>query len=149
MEIYRLADSITPLNVQARYNVAPTQDVPAARLRPGSDEREIAMLPWGLIPSWAKDMSIGAKMINARAETVHEKPSFRSAFKQRRCLVVADGFYEWQKQPHGPKQPYFITVADFWSASAEWVYTSCSANLLASVTPVRVGLTDPAVGKID
>jgi len=112
VEIYRLVDSIAPLNVQARYNIAPTQDVPVVRHRSDTSDRDLAMLRWGLIPSWAKDMSIGAKMINARAETAHEKPSFRSAFRQRRCLIAADGFYEWQKHPQGPKQPYFITVAN-------------------------------------
>jgi putative SOS response-associated peptidase YedK len=112
VELYRLADGLAPLNVQARYNIAPTQNVPVVRRRTGSEERDSAMLRWGLIPSWAKDMDIGARMINARAETVHEKPSFRRAFQKRRCLIVADGFYEWRKQPRGPKQPYFITAAD-------------------------------------
>ena len=98
------------LNLPPRYNVAPTQDVPAVRLRAGA--RELALLRWGLIPAWAKDPSIGLRMINARAETVAEKPSFRSALAKRRCLIVADGFFEWQKQPKGPKQPYFITTVD-------------------------------------
>jgi putative SOS response-associated peptidase YedK len=69
------------------------------------------MLRWGLIPSWAKDPAMGAKLINARAETVAEKPSFRSAFRHRRCLVVADGFYEWQKQ-EGKKQPFYFRLQD-------------------------------------
>ena len=112
VELYNLADSITPLNVEARYNIAPTQDVPVVRRQTDSEDGELVMFRWGLIPSWAKEISIGAKMINARAETVHEKPSFRSAFRQRRCLIAADGFYEWQKHPQGPKQPYFITVAN-------------------------------------
>jgi putative SOS response-associated peptidase YedK len=111
VELYRLADGLEPLHVPPRYNIAPTQDVPVVRRRADAGERELALLRWGLIHSRAKDMGIGARMINARAETVHEKPAFRSAFRQRRCLVVADGFYEWQKQPRGPKQPYFITVA--------------------------------------
>jgi putative SOS response-associated peptidase YedK len=70
------------------------------------------LLRWGLIPSWAKDPSIGARMINARAETLAEKPAFRSAFRKRRCLVAADGFYEWQKRGVGPKQPYRIARRD-------------------------------------
>ncbi len=110
-ELYRLADSLDPSQVKPRYNIAPTQNVPVLRRRADREERELAVLRWGLIPSWAKDMDMGAPMINARAETVHEKPSFRRAFRQRRCLIVADGFYEWQKQTRGPKQPYFITVA--------------------------------------
>ena len=69
------------------------------------------LLRWGLVPFWAKDVAVGYKMINARAETIDEKPAFRYAFRQRRCLVVADGFYEWAKTPDGLKQPYFITVA--------------------------------------
>ncbi len=67
---------------------------------------------WGLVPAWAKNVSFGVKMINARAETVAERPSFRSAFKRRRCLIPADGFYEWQARGKGPKQPYRITQFD-------------------------------------
>ena len=102
--IKRVFDVPTLFELAPRYNVAPTQDVPVVRLEEG--ERELVMLRWGLIPSWAKDPEIGNRMINARAETVAEKPSFRAAFRHRRCLVVAHGFYEWQKRPHGPKQPY-------------------------------------------
>jgi putative SOS response-associated peptidase YedK len=75
------------------------------------DKRKLEILHWGLIPSWARDPAIGNKMINARAETVPKKPSFRSAFKKRRCLVLADGFYEWQKTDDG-KQPYHIKMQD-------------------------------------
>ncbi len=92
-----------------RYNIAPTQPVMVARMAPGKAERELTYLTWGLIPSWAKDPKIGAKLINARAETLSEKPSFRSAFKRRRCLVIADGFYEWQKQATG-KQPMYFSL---------------------------------------
>jgi putative SOS response-associated peptidase YedK len=88
-----------------RYNVAPTQQVLAIRLQDG--KRQSSFLHWGLIPSWADDPSIGNRMINARAETVADKPSFRSAFKRGRCLVVADGFYEWQKAGKA-KQPFHI-----------------------------------------
>jgi len=79
--------------VEARYNVAPTQDILGV-LEQG-DGREAKFFKWGLVPSWAKDTSVGARMINARAETVGEKPAFRQAFKQRRCIIPADGFYEW------------------------------------------------------
>jgi putative SOS response-associated peptidase YedK len=98
------------LDAKPRYNIAPTQDVAAIR----SDEegaRELTSLRWGLIPFWAKDPSIGNRMINARAETVAEKPSFRAAYRRRRCLVLADGFYEWHKDAAG-KTPYFISLAD-------------------------------------
>ncbi|NJM05556.1 SOS response-associated peptidase [Candidatus Gracilibacteria bacterium] len=103
---FELADvpQLTP-----RYNIAPTQEVPVVRLR--DEQHRLDMMRWGLIPSWAKDRSVGARMINARAETLAEKPSFRTAFRQRRCLVPADGFYEWLTQGKS-KQPYHIHLAD-------------------------------------
>lgn len=91
----------------ARYNIAPSQPVAVVRLAPGTAARELALLRWGLIPSWAKDPKIGVQCINAKAETVAEKPSFRAAFKARRCLVPATGFYEWQMQG-GVKLPMWI-----------------------------------------
>lgn len=105
----------------ARYNVAPTQPVVVVRMQNG--KREAALLRWGLVPSWAKDIEIGNRMINARSETAHEKPSFRHAFRRRRCLIPADGFYEWhQTDTHMAsgdagrgrrvRQPYLITMAD-------------------------------------
>lgn len=94
------------LETEARYNVAPTQQV-VTIMRNGANH--LAMLQWGLIPSWAKDESIGAKMINARAETLAEKPSFKRLLRSRRCLIVADGFYEWKKE-YGGKTPMYITM---------------------------------------
>jgi putative SOS response-associated peptidase YedK len=94
-----------------RYNIAPTQAVPTASVFPSESEPQFRLLRWGLVPSWSKDLSIGTKLINARAETVAEKPSFRSAFKQRRCLILADGFYEW-KRLNGKKQPFYFQVSD-------------------------------------
>ena len=82
-----------PPSLTPSYNIAPTQEVVAV-VEEGEESR-LEMFRWGLVPSWAKDPAIGNKMINARAETVSEKPSLRSAFKKRRCLIVADGFYEW------------------------------------------------------
>jgi putative SOS response-associated peptidase YedK len=79
-------------------------DVPA--------QRQLRVVRWGLVPFWAKDVKIGSRMINARAETVAEKPAFRRAFAQRRCLLPADGYYEWQQQDGGPKQPIYISRAD-------------------------------------
>jgi len=95
--------------VEPRYNIAPTQYIAGIR---NSDEsgRELAMFRWGLIPFWAKDPSIGNRMINARSETVAEKPSFRAAYRRRRCLLLADGFYEWKKEGES-KTPYFISMA--------------------------------------
>lgn len=98
------------LEVQPRYNIAPTQFIAAIR-NDDSGERELTMLRWGLVPFWAKDPSIGNRMINARAETVAEKPSFRTAYRKRRCLVLADGFYEWHTEA-GVKVPYFISLAN-------------------------------------
>jgi putative SOS response-associated peptidase YedK len=90
-----------------RYNIAPSQPIAAIRIDPDTTTRTLVMLRWGLIPSWAKDPKIGFQCINAKAETVAEKPSFRSAFKKRRCLVVTTGFYEWQG--HGTrKQPMWV-----------------------------------------
>ena len=83
--------------LQPTYNVAPTQNVLAVLNEEKTLQRQFKKLRWGLIPSWAKDCSIGARLINARSETVAEKPAFRSAYKHRRCLVVADGFFEWKK----------------------------------------------------
>ncbi len=98
-----------PTSLTPSYNIAPTQEVVAVVEE--DDKRKLEMFHWGLIPSWAKDPAIGNKMINARAETVSEKPSFRSAFKKRRCLILADGFYEWQKTDSG-KQPFYIHMQD-------------------------------------
>ena len=99
-----------PAPLPPRYNIAPTQPVLAVRLAQ-TGKREAALFHWGLIPSWSKDISIGARMINARAETVPEKPSFRTAFKRRRCLIPASGFYEWQKL-NGRKQAMYIHPQD-------------------------------------
>jgi putative SOS response-associated peptidase YedK len=98
-----------PSDLYPKYNVAPTQEVAAVLAE--DEKRKLQMVRWGLIPSWADDPSIGNKMINARAETVCEKPSFRIPFKHRRCLSLTDGFYEWQHTPEG-KQPYYIHMKD-------------------------------------
>ena len=98
-------------DLSPRYNIAPTQSAPAILLTPELAQRVFRPLRWGLIPGWAKDPTIGNRMINARAETAAEKPAFRSAFRQRRCLVVSDGFYEWKKGP-GRKQPFYIRMRD-------------------------------------
>lgn len=98
------------VEIEKRYNIAPTQYVAAIR-EDQAGTRELAMLRWGLVPSWAKDPAIGNRMINARAETVAEKPSYRSAYKHRRCAILANGFYEWRKEGNG-KTPWFITTED-------------------------------------
>ncbi|MBP9591052.1 MAG: SOS response-associated peptidase [Steroidobacteraceae bacterium] len=95
--------------VEPRYNIAPTQFIAAVREREDR-RRGLGLLYWGLVPSWSKDRAIGARMINARGETLREKPSFRSAYRRRRCLVLADGYYEWQRSG-AVKQPFFISLA--------------------------------------
>jgi len=100
--------SATP-DVEPRYNIAPTQYIAAVR-DAGDDGRELVMLRWGLVPFWAKDASIGNRMINARAETVADKPAYRAAYRRRRCLVLSDGFYEWHLEGSG-KTPYYLSLA--------------------------------------
>ena len=95
-----------------RYNISPSQPIAVVRISPGAERRrELVPLRWGLVPSWAKDPSIGSRMINARAETVPEKPAFRGAWKSRRCLIPANGFYEWQRR-NGRKQPWYVRMRD-------------------------------------
>jgi len=96
-------------NLPPRYNIAPTQQAPVVRAAP--EARELALLRWGLVPSWSQGPDSKFSMINARAETVESKPAYRAAFRQRRCLVPADGFYEWRAEA-GRKQPYFIRVKE-------------------------------------
>ncbi len=96
-------------DIPPSYNIAPTQMVAAVRSR--EQEPQFAWLKWGLLPFWARDARIGSRMINARCETIHEKPAFRAAFKKRRCLILADGFYEWKKTDEG-KQPVYIHLRD-------------------------------------
>ena len=98
--------TVPPL-LTPRYNIAPSQPVATIRIEPDTTTRQLVLLRWGLIPSWAKDPKIGHQCINAKAETVAEKPSFHAAFKARRCLVIATGFYEWQIQGKA-KQPMWI-----------------------------------------
>ena len=108
MKAFRLAEAP---DLMPRYNVAPTQQVAAIRLNPETGTRQLSMFRWGLVPSWADDPKIGYGMINARAESVAMKPAYRSAFKKGRCLVIADGFYEWKKAG-AKKQPYLIQLRD-------------------------------------
>ncbi len=100
-----------PASLAPRYNIAPTQPVAVV---PNDGQRRVDFFLWGLIPAWAKDPRIGNRLINARAETAAQKPSFRAPFRRRRCLILADGFYEWQRAPggKGPKQPYRILLRD-------------------------------------
>ena len=112
--IKELAEALEAASVKiaedrARYNIAPTQAVVVAR-DTDDDERELVHLKWGLVPAWAKDpAAVGARLINARSETVTEKPSFREAFRRRRCLIPTSGFYEWKREG-ARKQPYFFRM---------------------------------------
>ena len=109
-------DFAMPMNLSPRYNISPTQDVAVIANTPTDTEidpemGQVAFFHWGLIPSWAKDPKIGNRMINARSETLSEKPSFRSAYKRRRCLILADGYYEWKQVPGDRrKQPVYIRL---------------------------------------
>lgn len=139
-----------------RWNIAPTQDVPVVRERePG--QREVALLRWGLVPSWAADPAIGQRMINARAETLAERPAYRSAFRHRRCVVLASGWYEWQKTAAG-KQPFFIHRGDgeplgFAGLWEQWLDRSSGESLgsctivTTAAPPALAGIHDrmPAV----
>ena len=106
-----LAIAEVPPDWRPRYNAAPTQPIGAVA---DMTTRKMEWMRWGLIPFWAKDMSVGVKMINARAETLQEKPSFRQAFQKRRCIIPADGFFEWQKSrdKKTPSVPYYLTMKD-------------------------------------
>lgn len=97
-----------PVDLPPRYNIAPSQPVAVI---PNTGDNTLSMYKWGLIPSWSKDPAIGDRMINARAESLAEKPSFRNAYRRRRCLILADGFYEWKQNPGmKSKQPIFIRL---------------------------------------
>ena len=138
---FGIRDDAVDEQIEPDYNVAPTKDVYAVVERPPREEktaaplRQLRVARWGLVPSWAKDPSIGSRLINARLETVDEKPAFKKAFASRRCLLPADGYYEWYGEKKGSKQPFFIHPKDggllamaglyeFWrSPEGEWLFT--------------------------
>ncbi len=102
----------TPERLAPRWNIAPSQDAACVLRHPETGARVLRMLRWGLVPHWSKDMKAGARMINARSETVSTKPAFRAAFRSRRCLVCADAFYEWQTLEQGGKRPWLYRLTD-------------------------------------
>jgi putative SOS response-associated peptidase YedK len=148
-ELARLFKTIGSLpNTTPRYNAAPTQDLPIVLHGPGTGKRSLVALRWGLIPFWAKDATIGYTMINAMAETVATTRAFREAFKSRRCLVPADGFYEWKKVGARIQRPYRFAMADgapfafagLWDfagneAMRRFTIITCQANALC--TPIH------------
>ena len=107
--LQQFAVEMADVSFEPRYNIAPTQTVPIIRDRNGV--RTVELLRWGLVPSWSKDLGIGSRMINARAETLADKPSFRSAFKRRRCLVPTDGYFEWLREGKR-KLPFLIQTSN-------------------------------------
>jgi putative SOS response-associated peptidase YedK len=111
-DIRILFETTNPVpNAPARYNASPTQDLAVVRYNPATKARSLDLLRWGLVPLWAKDLSFGARCINARSESITRTPAFREAFERRRCLVSADAFYEWRKGG-GKTQPYAIVPAE-------------------------------------
>ena len=133
-DLYSLTASVVPLNLQPRYNGAPEQEFAACRLDNGGN-RTMVQLRWGLVPSWARDVRIGTRLINARSETIHTKPSFGAAFRSRRCLVPAYGWFEWQRTGYG-KQPHFLALEDGspLSFAALWEHWGKGNNSLESFT---------------
>lgn len=126
-----------------RYNIPPGTDIPAIRQSP-EGKRVLHLLRWGLVPHWAKDPAIGAKLNNARGESIAEKPSFRNAFKQRRCLIPASGFYEWKTEGK-LKQPYYISLKSGEPMALAGLWESWQApdgNILRSVCIVTTGAND-------
>lgn len=112
LERFHIARDLLPQDLLGRYNIAPSQLVAAVRIGSGG-VRELVPLRWGLVPPWAKEEKTGYSMINARAESVATKPAFRDAFRRRRCLIPADGFYEWQLRPGSKlKQPWYFQLKD-------------------------------------
>lgn len=140
---YELAEASAPFH-QPRFNVAPGQSIPA--MISDGEARRIGPLKWGLIPSWAEDDKIGWRTINARAETLADKPAFRRSFARKRCIIPADGFYEWKKLPNGGKQPMrivpsqtklfsFAGLYDTWTSPAGERISTCT---IITTTPNRV-----------
>lgn len=161
-ELAELFAVINAFDWSPRYNIAPTQTVAAVRTSRDESGRELALLKWGLIPSWAKDAKIGSSLINARAETVATKPSFRSAFRKKRCLIAVDGFYEWQAiAGQKAKQPFLISVKNvpafaFAGLAEHWVspegapvdtcaiITTTANSLMQSIHDRMPVILDPA-----
>lgn len=140
-KIRALAKLHTALNTRPLFNVAPTQMVPVVRVRDG--ERHMDVLRWGLIPAWSRDAAVASKLINARGETLAEKSSFKAAYLSRRCLVPADGFYEWRSEG-GSKQPFRIgfrggkpfMFAGLWESWRPAAKTSTAENVIETFTIV-------------
>lgn len=137
MQIFDVSDM--PL-LAPRYNIAPTQQVLCVRaMADHPTHREALTMRWGLVPFWAKDLAIGNQMINARSETVAEKPAFRAAFSKRRCLIVADGFFEWQKIASGKKQPWLMELDNHQPFAMAGLWESWTPKGDSGATPAESG----------
>ena len=154
-ELFGLSEP-PPAGLAPRFNIAPSQPVAVV---PGGESRKLELFRWGLIPAWAKDPKIGSQMINARSETVAEKPAFRAAFKKRRCLILADGFYEWKRaesrktpmyfQVEGGRPFAFAGLWETWASPDQGTIHSCTilttqANTLVASTHDRMPVILPA-----
>jgi len=136
----------TGITVAPRYNIAPSQDVWVVRTTHHGTRRELVPLRWGLVPSWAKEPRIGSRMINARAESLAERPAFRDSYRDRRCLLVADGFYEWHGKP-GTREPHYYRlgeggvfgIAGLWD---RWVPWSTGASEVAPLETCTIVTTE-------
>ena len=144
--LYGLSSSASALNLAPRYNGCPTQEFVACRA--AGEMRTLAKLRWGLVPRWATDLKIGARMINARSETVHEKPAFRSAFRRQRCVIPVNGWFEWQREG-GEKQPYWIRrgSADVFSLAGLWERWERGEELVETFT-ILTTTVSPALADI-
>lgn len=152
--LYDAADTAPAIELRPRYNGAPMHDFAACRLDEAG-RRTVCKLRWGLVPSWAKDAGAAPRPINARAETVHAKPAYRDAFRSRRCLIPANGWFEWQRTARG-KQPYFLALADGSPISFAAVWERRGGNgdaggsfavitTAASAAPANVHHRQPAI----
>lgn len=135
-----------PLDWKPRFNISPSQEVPIVL---DEGKRSLKWMKWGLVPSWAKDPAIGNKMINARGETVAEKPSFKKAFQHRRCLIPADGFYEWMKTKTG-KVPIWITLKDheLFSFAGLWESWKAPSGKTLDTFTIITTQANPEVNKV-
>src|SRR5207245_8861198 len=127
------------LETSPRYNIAPTQEVVSIMHNGAS---HLALLRWGLIPSWAKDESIGSRMINARAETLIEKPSFKGLLRSKRCMIIADGFYEWRKE-NGSKTPMYITLKNGEPFAFAELWDQCIKPADQQIRTCTISSTEP------
>jgi putative SOS response-associated peptidase YedK len=129
------------IDIAPRYNIAPTQGIPVVT---NNGENKLDFFTWGLVPFWAKDPSIGSRMINARAETLAEKPSFRNAYRRRRCLILADGFYEWQNDPETKmKIPFYIQIDNGIPFAFAGIWESWNSKDGSNVLSAAIITTEP------